>query len=426
MSNFLFSGFSITTKHSRPINKLITSNSSLNLGINLTQTRNLNLFAEFAKSVKRQYEENKQLKENIKQLSDESNRIQQSEAMIRAKKAMEKTSKGTSKVVDGIKFGASKVGEAYESTMETEAAKKTIEITKKVGEKVSEGVHYVADPILETEAAKKVSSGLKSVKEEVIDTQTTHRYIEYAPKEERKKKLQDRLTSTDPLKRIVQANPEAGQNIVIHKETKMNQRWADFKENNILFQNLLKVQKTVEESENPILERFRDWFSGMGEESEEAQVVKAFRMCDPSFSLDSFLRDATQFYIPDIMEAYLKGDEPVLKMWCSEQLYAQLMAGITSQKTQGLISDSKLLDIRKVELLQTKILENDIPILLLEFNTQEILLFKNLKGEIVLGNEDNIEHARYRMVFTKDQIIDATAEINPETFGWRVLESVKI
>lgn len=107
-------------------------------------------------------------------------------------------------------------------------------------------------------------------------------------------------------------------------------------------------------------------------------------------------------------------------------MYAQLSTGIKSQVSQGLISDSRILDIRKVELLQSKILENEMPILLVEFNTQEVLLFRNKKGEIALGSEDNIEHARYRMVWTKDQCIDPTLPVNVKTLGWRAIEALKV
>jgi import inner membrane translocase subunit TIM44 len=71
-------------------------------------------------------------------------------------------------------------------------------------------------------------------------------------------------------------------------------------------------------------------------------------------------------------------------------------------------------------------LENDIPIILMDFNTQELLLFKNSKGEIVLGKEDHIEHVRYRVVFTKDQCVDSKIPLNPRTKGWRCQECIKI
>lgn len=79
-----------------------------------------------------------------------------------------------------------------------------------------------------------------------------------------------------------------------------------------------------------------------------------------------------------------------------------------------------------MELLQCKMLDNDLPILLIEFNTQEVLIFRNKKGEIVVGDEDHIEHARYRMVFTKEQCVDPSIMINPRTNGWKAIEAVKI
>jgi import inner membrane translocase subunit TIM44 len=39
---------------------------------------------------------------------------------------------------------------------------------------------------------------------------------------------------------------------------------------------------------------------------------------DPSFNMDQFLTDARRFIIPELMEAYLKGDVETLKLWCSE------------------------------------------------------------------------------------------------------------
>jgi hypothetical protein len=39
---------------------------------------------------------------------------------------------------------------------------------------------------------------------------------------------------------------------------------------------------------------------------------------DPRFNLEEFMREAREYIIPEIMEAYLKGDTNTLKEWCSE------------------------------------------------------------------------------------------------------------
>jgi len=41
-------------------------------------------------------------------------------------------------------------------------------------------------------------------------------------------------------------------------------------------------------------------------------------MIDPRFNLEEFMKEAREFIIPEIMEAYLSGDASTLKEWCSE------------------------------------------------------------------------------------------------------------
>lgn len=89
---------------------------------------------------------------------------------------------------------------------------------------------------------------------------------------------------------------------------------------------------------------------------------------------------------------------------------------------QGLISDSKVLDIRQVDISTAKILENNgsnIPVFVITFATQEILLFRNAKtGEITVGTEDRVEQCTYAAVITRVE-----EELSDElTGGWKVIE----
>jgi hypothetical protein len=64
-------------------------------------------------------------------------------------------------------------------------------------------------------------------------------------------------------------------------------------------------------------------------------------------------------------------------------------------------------------------LENNIPVFLVTFATQEQLLFRNAKsGEAVVGSEDGVESCRYALVLTR---VDTELE-NPLTGGWKVVE----
>ena len=102
---------------------------------------------------------------------------------------------------------------------------------------------------------------------------------------------------------------------------------------------------------------------------------------------------------------------------------------------QGLISDSKVLDIRQVDVCSqpyfashqthhlqihdAKILENNVPVFILQFATQEVLLFRNAKTkEIVVGSETKVEQCNYVAVITR--IEEALG--NELTGGWKVVE----
>lgn len=56
----------------------------------------------------------------------------------------------------------------------------------------------------------------------------------------------------------------------------------------------------------------------MFEESDQAQAIKALQAIDPRFNMEKFLREAREYIIPELMDAYLKGDSEILREWCSE------------------------------------------------------------------------------------------------------------
>jgi hypothetical protein len=66
-----------------------------------------------------------------------------------------------------------------------------------------------------------------------------------------------------------------------------------------------------------------------------------------------------------------------------------------------------------------KVLENDIPVLIVTCTTQEVLLFRDPKtGEIVVGQEDRVEQCTYGAVITR-----IPEEMDNElTGGWKVVE----
>lgn len=66
-----------------------------------------------------------------------------------------------------------------------------------------------------------------------------------------------------------------------------------------------------------------------------------------------------------------------------------------------------------------KILENNVPVFVITFATQEMLLFRNAKTrEVMIGSESNIEQCHYAAVITRvEEELD-----NELTGGWKVME----
>lgn len=81
-----------------------------------------------------------------------------------------------------------------------------------------------------------------------------------------------------------------------------------------------------------------------------------------------------------------------------------------------------ILTMGGIQLVAAKILENDIPVLVMSFRTQEIILFRNARtNEIAYGQEDRIEQVTYACVITREP----EDLQNPITGGWRIIDMAK-
>lgn len=186
------------------------------------------------------------------------------------------------------------------------------------------------------------------------------------------------------------------------------------------------MKNTYEESENPLISTARsigDRVAGFFAENETARVIKKFREIDPNFQLEPFLREMREYMLPEVLDAYVKGDVEVLKMWLSAaqfQVYTALMEQYTKA---GLKSDGKILDIRAVDILNARILEpGDIPVFIITCRTQEVHVYRKKKtNELAAGMEDKVQLVTYAIGVTR-----LPEEVNnPETRGWRMIELQK-
>jgi len=191
-------------------------------------------------------------------------------------------------------------------------------------------------------------------------------------------------------------------------------------------QGIFSMKSAYNESENPLISTARsisDRVAGFFAENETAQVIKKFREMDPNFQLEPFLQDMREYILPEVLDAYVKGDVEVLKEWLSAaqfQVYSALMHQYT---TAGLKSDGRILDIRNVDVLNARMLEpGDIPVFILTCRTQEVHTYRNAKtGELAAGMEDRVQQVTYAIGVTRlpEEVL------NPETRGWRLIELQK-
>jgi len=218
----------------------------------------------------------------------------------------------------------------------------------------------------------------------------------------------------------------AGTNVTVHKDAAWKESWNSFKENSKLMQGLFNMKNTYDESENPLISTARsisDRVAGFFAENETAMVIKKFREIDPSFQLEPFLRDMREYILPEVLDAYVKGDVETLKLWLSAaqfQVYSALMEQYTKA---GLKSDGRILDIRHVDILNARLLEpGDIPVFIITCRTQEVHVYRNKKtNELAAGMEDKVQLVTYAIGVTR-----LPEEVNnPETRGWRMIELQK-
>ncbi|KAA1470327.1 mitochondria import inner membrane translocase TIM44 subunit [Dentipellis sp. KUC8613] len=389
-------------------------------------------FQTFVDVLKDELRKNRELQDNVKQLQGDVDKLQDSEAMKKAREAYERARLASSIKENprlraaaeelrktGVKVGDA-VSEALKSMEESEIARAISRATASISSTIS----TTTEPIRNTAAYKALSETLI----DALDDSGTAKHAGFEEKEARRKRRALRLAKAGKEGRIqhrIVANPDAGSAVVLHALSPRQERWQKLKETNPVLQYFSSLRQAYDESENPVISSLRSVTSTVGswfDENETAQVLRMMKTLDPSFTMESFERELREYIVPEVVDAYLTADQEAMKAWCSEATYNVLWATMEQYLRQGLVSDSKVLDIRQVDVSAGKFLENNIPVFVITFATQEVLLFRNVAtGEIAVGAEDRVEQCHYAAVITKvEEELD-----NELTGGWKVVEMAR-
>ncbi|KAK7755526.1 protein translocase subunit [Diatrype stigma] len=372
----------------------------------------------FMETMQTEFKASKEWNESTKQLADSAHQFTESESVRRARQAYENTTGAVSSTAGRVlKTSAGAIGKGAAWTWETPVMKGV----RKGANLTGEVIDKATKPIRDTEAYKNVK--------DVIDDGSSSRYGGWVEKEERRKarELRERRAAQIHGKaEDMVEDPNAGTNVTVHKDAKWKEAWREFKDDNKFVQGIFNMKSVYNESENPLISTARsitDRVAGFFAENETAMVIKKFRAMDPNFQLEPFLQELREYILPEVLDAYVKGDIETLRLWLSAAQYSVYEALSRQYLQAGLKSDGRILDIRHVDILKARMLEpGEIPVFIITCRTQEVHVYRNAKtNELAAGMEDKVQLVTYAIGITR------TPEDvnNPETRGWRLIEMQK-
>ncbi|KAG8908626.1 protein translocase subunit [Tulasnella sp. 403] len=394
-------------------------------------------YQTFVETLKEELRKNKDLHDNMKQLQGDVDKLQDSESMKRAKEMYERA-RLTSSIRENPRLRAAaeelrkqghKVGDAVGDALKAMEESELMRGLAKASSAVASTIATTTAPVRNTAAYKVLAETVM----DALDDSISSKYGGYEEKEARRKRREQRLLKAgrggglQARSQRVQVDPEASAKgaVVLHKDAAKYEKWDKMKETNPFLRTFVNLRRSYDESENPLVASMRsvtDTIGGWFDENETAQVVRALRAMDPSFNMESFSRELREYIVPEVVDAYLSADKESLQMWCGEATYNVLWATMEQYLKQGLVSESKILDIKHVEIVSGKMVDDEFPHLLLTFSTQEVLLFRNaLTGEIVVGAEDRVEQCMYVASVTR---VESELD-NPITGGWKMTEMLR-
>ncbi|GAA5958941.1 hypothetical protein JCM3765_000779 [Sporobolomyces pararoseus] len=391
-------------------------------------------FAAFVEVLREEVRKNREWQDSVKQLGGEVGKVQDSEAMKRAKDAYERARLAASikenprlaAAANELRKAGISINDAVGTALKGMEETAFVRTLSKASRAVGDAAYTASAPVRDTEAYKAVAAEITDLLENAANDVQHGGYID---REARRKRRATRLAKIGKEKGMaqrrlkVEEDTEAGQAITLHatankepKESRLPKPLADA---------MAQWSHTYQESDNPFVVMSRSVTGTIGrwfDETETAKVTKWVKEMDPSFTQESFLKELREYIVPELVDAYVNGDQPTLKQWCSEATFNVLVATLGNSIGPAMMSESRVLDIRNLDIMSAKILENDLHVFVVSWRTQEVLAYRDLKtNEIAVGDENKIQQVGYVAVLTRvEEELD-----NEETGGWKVIDMAR-
>lgn len=364
------------------------------------------------------------MKESLKKFREEADKLEQSDALKTARQKFVKVESEASKSGEVFKEKMDTIKDKFQDVMD-EAVKTDLgKKASQFGEEFSKSARGIGDTIADkgqklgnSGAFKTISYATEAVKQEIEDSQGMQGRVYKSPL-----KLRKRVeVAENDSGRVYEANEEA-MGVELHKDSKFYAQWEDFKNNNQYVNKVMDWKTKYEESENPVIRASRlltdkvsDVMGNLFSKTELSETLTEICKIDPTFDQKQFLRDCEKDIIPNILEAMIRGDLEILKDWCFEATYNVIATPIGQAQKAGFYLDSKILDIENVELAMGKVMEQG-PVLIVTFQTQQIMCVRDAKGLVTEGDPDKVMRVNYVWVLCRDP-----SDLNPRS-AWRLME----
>lgn len=373
-------------------------------------------------NLKSEYTKSKNMQESLAKFREEAKRLEESEALQNARqkfKNIEKESAKPGALKEQLSGLTDKLKDTVEDLSKHETVRKASEFTGNIGEKTkgaTESIGRAAETISQTSAFQSATKTASQLKEE-LESHSLGGKVYRAPRVLRKRK--ESIEGAEA--KTIEAD-ETTTGVEMHKDSRFSQSWQNFKDSNPVVNKFVDYRVKFEESDSPIArgarmltDKVQDIFGAVFTRTELSETLTEIVKMDPTFEKEQFLKDCEADIIPNILEAISRGNLEILEDWCYEAPYNVLAAPIRQAQTMGLVMDSRVLDIDSLDLAMGKMMEQG-PVLVITFNSQQLMCVRDRTGKVVEGSEDKVMRVAYVWVLCRDQ-----AEVDPRA-AWRLLD----
>ncbi|KAF0928472.1 hypothetical protein E2562_004116 [Oryza meyeriana var. granulata] len=452
-----------------------SSEAALRLGTNVRvqgvtgyrhlNNRNLSVFNEFSKQLKGEAKSNPEFQKSMKEFSEKLSGVKE-DLKVRTKKTAETIYKSVDDVLTEAEATSKKVTANVKEKMSaaTEEVKESFRLGKEDTSSCKDGSpetskheysetsshsddksqagtsgYTVFNKLRSTlsSASPVVSGAFAKLRDTRVSTYAKQGYEIFKDELSSSSSRKNRNHSRHASAATVEKSTRTELVIVPTKKSVLGDKWEAFKDKmrghpvykrvneytkpvvNIGQEVAEDVRERWETSDNPVVQKIQDLNESIFEETATAVSFREIRQRDPSFSLPDFIADVQEMIKP-VLTAYSKGDVQTLKKYCTKEVIERCKGERDAYASQGIFFDHRILHISDADVRETKIM-GSAPIIIVEFQTQQIYCVRDREGQVTEGGQDTIQTVFYGWAM---QLMDSDEVPEEESYYpvWRLRE----